>query len=67
MGSRGRRLGIERIDRLMGVHPMAADGLITLRSSFGPKETLNRFEAEIRAKGMMVFAHIDHAAGATFD
>ena len=64
MGSRGRRLGIERIDRLMGVHPMAADGLITLRSSFGPKETLNRFEAEIRAKGMMVFAHIDHAAGA---
>ena len=26
---------------------------------------MNRFEAEVRAKGMSVFAHIDHAAGAT--
>ena len=26
---------------------------------------MNRFEAEVRAKGMTVFAHIDHAAGAT--
>ena len=43
---------------------MAADGLITLRSSFGPEETMNRFEAEMHAKGMTVFAHIDHAAGA---
>ena len=43
---------------------MAAEGLITLRSSFGPEETMNRFEAEVRAKGMTVFAHIDHAAGA---
>src|SRR4051812_15597238 len=43
---------------------MAADGLTTLRSSNGPEETMNRFEAEGRAKGMTVFAHIDHAAGA---
>ena len=43
---------------------MAADGLITVRSSFGPEETMNRFEAEVRVKGMTVFAHIDHAAGA---
>ena len=43
---------------------MAAHGLITLRSSFGPEETMNRFEAEVRARGMTVFAHIDHAAGA---
>lgn len=43
---------------------MAADGLITLRSNFGPEETMNRCEAEVRAKGMTVFAHIDHAAGA---
>jgi uncharacterized protein (DUF302 family) len=49
----------------MGVHAMATAGLITLRSSFGPAETMNRFEAEVRAKGMTVFAHIDHAAGAT--
>jgi uncharacterized protein (DUF302 family) len=43
---------------------MAADGLITIRSSYGPEETMNRFEAEVQAKGMAVFAHIDHAAGA---
>jgi uncharacterized protein (DUF302 family) len=47
-----------------GVQAMATDGLITLRSSFGPTETMNRLEAEVRAKGMTIFAHIDHAAGA---
>ena len=43
---------------------MAADGLITVPSAFGPKETMDRLEAEIRARGMTVFARIDHAAGA---
>jgi uncharacterized protein (DUF302 family) len=43
---------------------MAADGLITMPSSFGPEETMNRLEAEVRAKGMTLFARIDHAAGA---
>ena len=43
---------------------MSAEGLITLRSSFGPNETMKRLEAEVRARGMTVFAHIDHAAGA---
>jgi uncharacterized protein (DUF302 family) len=43
---------------------MTADGLTTIPSSFGPKETMDRFEAEIRAKGMTAFARIDHAAGA---
>jgi uncharacterized protein (DUF302 family) len=43
---------------------MAADGLVTVKSSFGPEETINRFETKVRAKGMTVFAHIDHAAGA---
>jgi uncharacterized protein (DUF302 family) len=43
---------------------MAADGLTTLRSSFGPKDTMRRLEAAVEAKGMTVFARIDHAAGA---
>jgi uncharacterized protein (DUF302 family) len=43
---------------------MTADGLTTIPSSFGPKETMDRLEAEIRAKGMTAFARIDHAAGA---
>lgn len=49
---------------LLGEHAMSAGGLITTRSNFGPEETMKRFEAEVRAKGMTVFAHIDHAAGA---
>src|ERR1700733_8885997 len=44
---------------------MAADGLVTIPSSFGPKETMDRLEAEIKGKGLTVFAHIDHAGGAT--
>src|SRR5689334_1334117 len=43
---------------------MAADGLTTLRSSYGPKDTMTRLEAEVKARGMTVFARIDHAAGA---
>jgi uncharacterized protein (DUF302 family) len=44
---------------------MAADGLTTIRSSYGPKETMDRLEAAVKAKGLTVFARIDHAAGAT--
>ena len=43
---------------------MAADGLTSMRSSHGPTDTMNRLEAEVKAKGMTVFARIDHAAGA---
>jgi uncharacterized protein (DUF302 family) len=44
---------------------MAAQGLTTIPSSYGPKDTMDRLEAEVRTKGMTVFARIDHAAGAT--
>ena len=40
------------------------EGLTSIRSNFGPKETMDRLQAEIRARGMTVFARIDHAAGA---
>src|SRR5215469_12092468 len=43
---------------------MAADGLVTLRSNYGPKDTMNRLETDVKAKGLTVFARIDHAAGA---
>jgi uncharacterized protein (DUF302 family) len=43
---------------------MTVEGLITKRSSFGPEETMKRLEAEVKAKGLTVFAHVDHAAGA---
>jgi uncharacterized protein (DUF302 family) len=38
--------------------------MTSIPSSFGPKETMDRLEAEIMAKGMTVFVRIDHAAGA---
>src|SRR5258705_5494300 len=38
------------------------DGLTTIQSKFGPQETSNRFEAELKARGMTVFARINHAA-----
>ena len=44
---------------------MATQGVTTIQSSFGPKDTMDRLEAAVQAKGMTVFARIDHAAGAT--
>jgi uncharacterized protein (DUF302 family) len=38
------------------------DGLTTIPSRFGPKETMERLETGIREKGVNVFARIDHAA-----
>jgi uncharacterized protein (DUF302 family) len=43
---------------------MTTDGLITLRSGIGAKETAERLEAAVTAKGLTVFARIDHAAAA---
>jgi len=43
---------------------MAIDGLIAIRSGYGPGETMNRLEAEVRGKGLTIFARVDHAAGA---
>lgn len=43
---------------------MATPGLTTIRSSFDPRDTMNRLDTAVKAKGMTVFARIDHAAGA---
>jgi uncharacterized protein (DUF302 family) len=40
------------------------DGLIRIASSFDAAETMDRLEAEVRARGLTVFARIDHAQGA---
>src|SRR6476659_5224424 len=41
------------------------EGLTTVPSRFGPKETMDRLATEIQAREMKVFARIDHAAGAS--
>jgi uncharacterized protein (DUF302 family) len=43
---------------------MTDNGLTTLPSAHNAKETMNRLESEVKAKGLTVFARIDHAAGA---
>jgi uncharacterized protein (DUF302 family) len=47
-----------------GVGAMAAEGLVTVPSSFGPRDTMDKFEAAVKATGLTVFARIDHAEGA---
>lgn len=49
---------------LAAVTAQAADGLITVKSPHDPGQTVARFESVVTAKGMKVFARIDHAAGA---
>jgi uncharacterized protein (DUF302 family) len=44
---------------------MAPPGLTTIKSRHAPLETMSRLEAAVTAKGMTVFARIDHAAGAS--
>ena len=53
--------GLTQPDRLSA---MSDNGLITLPSNHDVKQTIERVEADIRSKGMAVFARIDHAAGA---
>src|SRR5260370_1639166 len=43
---------------------MEREGITPVTSNFGPKETMERLETELRAQGMKIFARIDHAAGA---
>jgi uncharacterized protein (DUF302 family) len=41
-----------------------AAGLMTAKSKFGGRETVDRLASAVEARGMTVFARIDHAAGA---
>ena len=44
---------------------MPDNGLITLASHHSAKDTIDRLEADVKRKGMTVFARIDHAKGAS--
>jgi uncharacterized protein (DUF302 family) len=43
---------------------MSGNGLITVTSAFPVKETIDRLAAKATSLGLIVFARIDHAAGA---
>jgi uncharacterized protein (DUF302 family) len=43
---------------------MTVAGLVSIRSRSGPRETVDRLDAAVAARGMTVMARIDHAAAA---
>ena len=43
---------------------MLDDGLVTVPSAYSVDDTISRFEAALQAKGVTLFAKIDHGAGA---
>jgi uncharacterized protein (DUF302 family) len=43
---------------------MSTDWFTTVPSNHGPEDTMNHLQAVVHAKGLTVFARIDHAAGA---
>ena len=49
---------------MYAVPSMAANGVITVQSSFGVAETADRLENILKEKGMTVFNRIDHSEGA---
>lgn len=48
----------------ISAHTTAAEGLLMVKSPYGPEETMDRLETEVKDRGLNVFARIDHAAGA---
>ncbi len=49
---------------LIGGHLMSGNGLATIASSFSVEETIDRLASKVTSLGLVVFARIDHAAGA---
>lgn len=43
---------------------LAAEGLVSVKSPYSAKETMNRLEELVNKRGPKVFARIDHATGA---
>lgn len=50
---------------IMVVPSLAVEGLVSQKSPFPVKETMDRLETLVQQKGMKVFIRIDHAKGAT--
>ena len=50
---------------LLATPALAADGLVTVPSSFNAKQTIDRLEAALKTGGATIIARVDHAAGAT--
>jgi len=69
----GRRNVLQCLAALAGVtwiganaqaSTLSEDGLVTVASRYSVDEAFDRLEAEVKARGIAVFARIDHGAGA---
>jgi uncharacterized protein (DUF302 family) len=58
------RIAIVALSSLISSYCFAADGLVAVKSPHGVKETIDRFEAAAKSRGLNVFLRVDHAAGA---
>jgi uncharacterized protein (DUF302 family) len=47
------------------LHAHAADGLVAVKSAYSTAETGSRLVAALQARGLKLFARVDHAAGAS--
>jgi uncharacterized protein (DUF302 family) len=58
------RLALALLVLLAASLSYAADGLVAVKSAYSAKDTMDRLEAAAKQRGLVVFARIDHAAGA---
>ena len=56
--------GLLTLAALAATPALAADGLVAVKSPHTAAETMTRLEAQVKQRGLNVFARIDHAAGA---
>ena len=58
------RIFVGSLLALSAISASAADGLVAVKSAHSVKDTMDRFEAAAKGKGLNVFLRVDHAAGA---
>jgi uncharacterized protein (DUF302 family) len=58
------RIALVALLSLISTLVFAAEGLVAVKSPHAVKETIDRFEAAAKARGLNVFLRVDHAAGA---
>lgn len=57
-------IAIVTILSLLSLTALAAEGVVMVKSTHSVKDTIDRFEAAAKARGLNVFLRLDHAAGA---
>ena len=56
--------GLLTFTALFGAPAHAVDGLVAVKSNHSAADTMARLEAQVKQRGLNVFARVDHAGGA---